>query len=109
MAHGDHPRGRDRRGGRLVLLLAGYLTRPLTRVVATMQNIIATNDLSKRVVVEYHDEIGQLAQTFNLMVGELEKAYGKIKGYAFKAVLAQKREQKIRNIFRKYVPGDVIE
>ena len=60
-------------------------------------------------MVEYHDEIGGLAQTFNLMVGELEKAYGQIKSFAFKAVLAQKREQKIRNIFQKYVPKDVID
>jgi class 3 adenylate cyclase/HAMP domain-containing protein len=93
----------------LMLLFARYLTRPLTRAAGTMKDIIATNDLSKRVVVEYHDEIGGLAQTFNLMVGELEKAYGQIKGYAFKAVLAQKREQKIRNIFQKYVPKHVIE
>ena len=93
----------------LMLLFARYITRPLTRVAGTMKTIIATNDLSQRVVVEYHDEIGGLAQTFNLMVGELEKAYGQIKNFAFKAVLAQKREQKIRNIFQKYVPKDVID
>jgi adenylate cyclase len=93
----------------LMLLFARYLTRPLTRVAGTMKEIIATNDLSKRVMVEYHDEIGGLAQTFNLMVGELERAYAQIKNYAFKAVLAQKREQKIRNIFQRYVPKDVIE
>ncbi len=93
----------------LILLFASYLTRPLTRVVNTMKDIITTNDLSERVVVEYKDEIGSLAQTFNLMVEELEKAYGQIKGYAFKAVLSQKREQKIRNIFQMYVPKDVIE
>jgi adenylate cyclase len=93
----------------LILVFASYLTRPLTRVMNTMKDIISTNDLSERVVVEYHDEIGTLAQTFNLMVGELEKAYGQIKSYAFKAVLAQKREQKIRNIFQMYVPKDVIE
>jgi adenylate cyclase len=93
----------------LVLLFANYLTRPLTRMVGTMKDIISTNDLSERVFVEYHDEIGQLAQTFNLMVGELEKAYRQIKGFAFKAVIAQKREQKIRNIFQKYVPKDVID
>ena len=93
----------------LMLLFARYLTRPLRTVAGAMRDIIATNDLSKRVAVEYHDEIGGLAQTFNLMVGELEKAYGQIKGFAFKAVLAQKRELKIRNIFQKYVPKDVIE
>lgn len=93
----------------LMLLFARYLTRPLTRVAGTMKGIIATNDLSQRVVVEYSDEIGGLAQTFNLMVGELEKAYGQIKNFAFKAVLAQKREQKIRNIFQKYVPQELID
>jgi adenylate cyclase len=93
----------------LVLLFAAYLTRPLTRVAATMKEIISTNDLSKRVVVEYRDEIGQLAQTFNLMVGELEKAYRQIKSFAFSSILAQKREQKFRNIFQKYVPREVIE
>ena len=66
----------------LVLLFAGYLTRPLTRVVATMKEVISTNDLSKRVVVEYHDEIGALAQTFNLMVNGLDQAYKEIKGFA---------------------------
>ena len=93
----------------LMLLFARYLTRPLTRVAGTMKDIIATNDLSQRVVVEYRDEIGGLAQTFNLMVGELEKAYGQIKNYAYKAVVARKQEQKIRNIFQKYVPKHVID
>jgi adenylate cyclase len=93
----------------LMLLFAGYITRPLTRLAGTMKTIIATNDLSQRVLVEYRDEIGGLAQTFNLMVGELERAYGEIKTFAFKAVLAQKRELKIRNIFQKYVPKDVID
>jgi adenylate cyclase len=93
----------------LILIFANYLTRPLTRVANTMKDIIVTNDLSERVVVEYHDEIGALAQTFNLMVGELEKAYKQIKSFAFKAVLAQRRELKIRNIFQKYVPNDVID
>lgn len=93
----------------MLLILAQYLTRPLTKVVGTMKDIISTNDLSERVLVEYHDEIGTLAHTFNIMVGELEKAYNQIKSFAFKAVLAQKRESKIRNIFQKYVPNDVID
>ena len=93
----------------LVLLLANYLTRPLTRVAGTMKEIISTSDLSKRVVVEYRDEIGQLAHTFNLMVGELEKAYRQIKGFAFKAANNKKREEKIRDLFQRYVPEDIID
>jgi class 3 adenylate cyclase len=78
-------------------------------MVSTMQNIITTNDLSQRVVVEYHDEVGQLAQTFNLMTGELEKAYGRIKRQAYEKVVAQRQEEKLKNAFRSYVPADVIE
>jgi class 3 adenylate cyclase len=92
----------------LVLLFAGYLTRPLTRVVGTMKEIISTNDLSKRVVVEYHDEIGALAQTFNLMVNGLEQAYKEIKRFALKAAVSRTRERKIKEIFRQYVPAAVI-
>ncbi len=93
----------------MVLVFASYLTNPLTRVVAAMERIISTSDLSSRVKVEYHDETGKLAHTFNIMAGALETAYNQIKRYAFKAVLAQKREHKIRNIFQKYVPADVID
>ena len=93
----------------MLLIFTGYITGPLTRVVTTMRGIITDNDLSARVAVEYSDEIGELAHTFNIMVGELQKAYEQIKGFDFKAVLAQKNEHKVRNIFQKYVPKDVID
>ena len=93
----------------LLLAFSNYLTRPLRNVVAAMQDIITTNDLSKRVEVLYGDETGKLGHTFNLMTSELENAYEQIKGYAFKAVVAQTKEKKIRNIFQKYVPKDVID
>ncbi len=93
----------------MVLVFAGYLTNPLTRVVQAMEKIISTNDMSNRVQVEFNDETGKLAHTFNIMVGALETAYNQIKRYAFKSALAQKREHKIRNIFQKYVPADVID
>jgi adenylate cyclase len=96
-------------GALLVLLFAGYLTRPLRRVADTMKEIISTNDLSKRAVVEYQDEIGQLAQTFNLMVDGLEDAYRQIKSYALKAAIARRREKKIKEVFRQYVKQEVID
>jgi adenylate cyclase len=92
----------------LVLAFAGYLTRPLRRVMDTMKDIISTNDLSERVVVEYHDEIGQLAQTFNLMIENLSEAYRQIKGFAFKAVVAQRQEKRTQTLFGKFVPEHVI-
>lgn len=93
----------------LLLFFAGYLTRPLRNVVAAMTDIITTNDLSERVEVLYKDETGRLGHTFNIMIQELQSAYDNIKGYALRAVVAQMKEQKVRNIFQKYVPKDVIE
>jgi adenylate cyclase len=93
----------------LVLLFAGYLTRPLTRVVETMKDIMSTNDLTKRVEVEYHDEIGQLARTFNLLIERLEEAYRQIKGFAFKAVTAQRQEKRTQTLFGKFVPEHVLQ
>jgi adenylate cyclase len=93
----------------LILLLARTLITPLHRVIASMKSIIVSNDLSERVEVEYRDETGELAHTFNIMIAELEKAYSQIKSYAFQAVLAQKKESRIRNIFQKYVPQELID
>ena len=93
----------------LLYVFVRYLTRPLNNVVTAMRQIIGASDLTKRVELQYKDEIGDLGHTFNLMTGQLEKAYNQIKSYAFRSVIAQKREQKIRNIFQKYVPVDVID
>jgi class 3 adenylate cyclase/HAMP domain-containing protein len=93
----------------LLLIFIRYITAPLRGVVSTMQEIIVSNNLSARVPVKYRDEIGGLSKTFNIMVEELEKAYSRIKEFAFDAVLAQKKETKIRNIFQKYVPQELID
>ncbi len=93
----------------LLLVFSYLLTRPLKNVVGAMREIISTSDLSKRVEVLFRDETGELGHTFNLMTGELDKANDLVKGYALQAVIAQHKEQKIRNIFQKYVPKEVIE
>ena len=93
----------------LLIFFATYLTRPLRDIVVAMKDIIRTDDLSRRVDVLYGDETGELGHTFNIMTSELDRAYGKIKGFALKAVIAQSREEKIRNIFQRYVPKDVID
>jgi adenylate cyclase len=93
----------------LLLVFAGYITSPLTRMVKVMRRIISSSDLTDRVTVEYRDETGELGHTFNIMIGELEKAYGHIKSHAYRAMLAKEQEQEIRSIFQKYVPKDVID
>ena len=93
----------------LVFVVVRYLMRPLQRVVVAMREIIATSDLSARVPVFFNDEIGELSHTFNVMTAELQKAQGQIKRHAYEAVLSQKREQRIRQIFQKYVPQELID
>jgi class 3 adenylate cyclase len=93
----------------IIFFFVKKLTDPVQNVVVTMKDIITSNDLSKRVRVEYDDEIGTLSTWFNLMVGDLESAYNEVKEYAYKSVLAKNSEERIRHIFQKYVPGEVID
>ncbi len=93
----------------IILFFVKKLTDPVQNVVVTMKDIITSNDLSKRVRVEYDDEIGYLSTWFNRMVGDLEMAYNEVKQYAYKSVLAKNSEERIRHIFQKYVPGEVID
>jgi adenylate cyclase len=93
----------------LLVVFIRVITHPMRQVVEAMKQIITAGDLGRRVELEYNDEVGELGHTFNLMTGELEKAYNQIKSYAFRAAVAQRKEQKIRQIFQKYVPADVID
>jgi len=93
----------------LVFLFTRLLLKPLDSINHVIRDIITSGDLSRRVPLLYRDEIGDLGHRFNLMTRELDKAYGQIKSYAYQAVVARKQEQKIRNIFQKYVPIDVID
>ncbi|GMO28668.1 MAG: hypothetical protein Ta2F_03980 [Termitinemataceae bacterium] len=93
----------------LLVLFSRILIKPLSEVATTMQKIISSHDLSSRAIVEYNDETGHLAQTFNFMVSELEESYRQTKNYAFQTAIAQKEEHRIREIFQKYVPQSVIE
>lgn len=93
----------------LLFGLAGSLTRPIREVVAGMKEIITSGDLTKTVPVEFPDETGVLAHTFNIMTAELDKAQRQIKSFAYQAVLAQKNEQRLKNVFQRYVPQEVID
>lgn len=60
-------------------LLSGLVLRPIHRITQTAQAIGAERDLSRRV--QYtgpHDEVGQLATTFNAMLAELQAAYHQV-------------------------------
>lgn len=60
----------------LVLLISTIVTTSLSRLGATFGKI-AAGDLSERADVVSRDEIGQLAASFNTMVGKVEQALQK--------------------------------
>ncbi len=93
----------------LTLFFVNFITEPLTYCLATIKSITDNMDFSKRVRILYPDEIGILGQYFNDMIQELEKSYNQIKNYAYQTVLAKQKEERIRFIFQKYVPSDVID
>ena len=92
----------------VILLFTNILVAPLKQMLISMKKIIRTNNLSERVKVEYKDEVGQVSKTFNIMISDLEKSSEIIKQFAFSSILAKRNENKIRNIFQKYVPNSVI-
>jgi class 3 adenylate cyclase/HAMP domain-containing protein len=93
----------------LLLFFSYYITKPLRLISGAMRDIIQTRDMSRRVDLLYRDETGDLGHSFNLMTGELDKAYQAIKEYALKAVVAHSQVEKIRTIFQRYVPRHVID
>lgn len=54
--------------------ISALVTRPLERIVEAVE-IISRGDLTRRVDFVAGDEVGLLAQSFNLMVDNLEAAY----------------------------------
>ncbi len=92
-----------------ILTFVNFITRPLNNCVNTIQSITESMDFSKRVRIIYPDEIGTLGQYFNDMIQELEKSYNQIKNYALQTVLSKQKEERIRFIFQKYVPSNVID
>jgi signal transduction histidine kinase len=57
----------------LLASLSASVTRPLSRLTATIREIAAGSDLSKRVEVASSDELGVLAGSFDRMIEHLEK------------------------------------
>ncbi len=91
-----------------LFFFSGTLTRPLRTLTNTMKGIITSNDLTQQVAVEFADETGDVAQTFNIMLHALENTQHSIKNQALQAAMAKRKEQRLRTIFQKYVPQEVI-
>ncbi|MCX8059361.1 MAG: Cache 3/Cache 2 fusion domain-containing protein [Spirochaetes bacterium] len=85
------------------------ITFPIKALNGTINDIIETNDLNKKVKVYYNDEIGNLSASFNIMIESLNQAYNAVKNYAYKAIIAKENEKRVRTVFQKYVPKEVVD
>ncbi len=92
----------------LVVIVVNIIVNGINNVKNAMKVIIQEGDFSQQIPIVSDDEVGQLTNTFNLMLQELDGTYQQIRNYAFKAVLAQHDEKKLRTVFQKYVPNDII-
>jgi PAS domain S-box-containing protein len=61
----------------IALILARGIAAPL-RQLTRMARGLAKGDLSSTIDVRGTDEVGQLAESFNVMAGELEKSFGSL-------------------------------
>jgi response regulator RpfG family c-di-GMP phosphodiesterase len=75
----------------LLLLFSRYLTRPLSSMVQTIERIIHDKEFSRKVEVEYDDELGNLANRFNHMTASLLKTYNEVKDHAYREAVARKQ------------------
>jgi two-component system sensor histidine kinase MprB len=58
-------------------LVATAALKPVRRLTAAAENVTATGDLSERVAVTGHDELGRLGARFNAMLAALEESVGR--------------------------------
>lgn len=56
----------------LAARLQRTITQPIVRLADVAEAVGADNDYTRRVEITQHDEVGHLAQRFNVMLGELQ-------------------------------------
>ncbi|HST15662.1 MAG TPA: HAMP domain-containing sensor histidine kinase [Gaiellaceae bacterium] len=61
----------------LAAAVATAALRPVRRLTAAAETVAATGNLSERVAVASHDELGRLATRFNAMLAALEESVGR--------------------------------
>jgi len=59
--------------GVFLTMVIRSITRPLNELEKAMATIQSTNDLSQRVSVSSHDEIGRIGHSFNQMIGSFQE------------------------------------
>lgn len=85
-------------------LLRHWVVSPIGRLQQTMTEIQDGDDLSQRISMRRTDEIGQLANAFNVMVGKLEESKRNNIEQSFKAGIAEVAAGVLHNIRNLLMP-----
>ena len=64
--------------GILAWIIVSSITRPISDLEQIMARIAATNDLTSRAEIGHNDEIGKMAEAFNLMIGKMQGLVGQV-------------------------------
>jgi two-component system NtrC family sensor kinase len=64
----------------LLVFIVGAITRPV-RVLVNVTDQVSKGDLTQRVTITQHDEIGHLANTFNRMIESLKQSRDEVEQY----------------------------
>ncbi len=76
----------------LSTLLARSVTRPLTSMVDMLKDIAeGEGDLTKRVSIDSHDEVGETAHWFNVFIGKVQEIMAQVKQAADQAAVASQQ------------------
>ncbi len=68
-------------GGMIIIILVGRIIKPLNRVVE-VANKVSGGDLTENISIKSNDEIGIVANSFNVMIENLRNITGKIQDVA---------------------------
>ncbi len=79
----------------LSLLLTRFVNRPLDKLLAATKKT-AHGDLDQTVSIQSHDELGELANSFNNMISELKRSRDAIEGWT--QTLEQKVQERTREL-----------
>lgn len=86
----------------ILILSLNNMIGPIQRVRKAIHNINIYKDFSRKLKIEYPDEIGELAFDFNDMTSNLDLAYKKLKKYALDEAISKKeifiREKETLNV-----------
>jgi methyl-accepting chemotaxis protein len=64
--------------GTVAFMIRNAITTPIAELKDTMNHIVGSGDLTRRASVHGHDEIAQMGETFNKMIGHFQALIGQV-------------------------------